>query len=97
MTCTRRLVLALVLSALAAFRPAAADEPVDLLLVLSADVSRSVDAEEFKLQREGYAAAFADRRVIQAMTSGPRGRIAVSFIEWAGAGEERLVVDWTVI
>jgi hypothetical protein len=78
-----------------AAEPAA--EPVDLLLVLSADVSRSINAEKFKLQREGYAAAFSDKRVIQALTSGPRGATAVVFVEWAGLGEQSVVVDWTLI
>jgi Protein of unknown function (DUF1194) len=74
-----------------------AKELVDLLLVLAADVSRSVDADKFKLQREGYAAAFSDSRVINAITSGLRGRIAVCFVEWSGAGSQRLVIDWTLI
>jgi hypothetical protein len=74
-----------------------AKEPVDLLLVLAADVSRSVDADKFELQREGYSAAFGDPRVINAITSGLHGRIAVCFIEWSGAGSQRLVIDWTRI
>jgi hypothetical protein len=74
-----------------------AKEPVDLLLVLAADVSRSVDADKFKLQREGYAAAFGDLRVINAITAGLRGRIAVCYVEWSGAGSQRLVIDWTAI
>ena len=48
-------------------------------------------------RREGYAAAFADRRVVNAAISGPHGRIAVSFIEWSGSDEQHIVVDWTVI
>jgi hypothetical protein len=77
---------------------ARADEgKVDLLLVLAADVSRSVDDKEFKLQREGFAVAIADPRVLRAMTSGPTGRIAVIFVEWAGEFEQRVVVDWAVI
>jgi hypothetical protein len=75
----------------------AANEQADLLLVLSADVSRSVNAEKFKLQREGYAAAFSDARVVQAMTSGPLGRTGVIFVEWAGHGEEKVVIDWSLI
>jgi len=74
-----------------------AKEPVDLLLVLAADVSRSVDADKFKLQREGYAAAFSDSHVINAITSGLRGGIAVCFVEWSGAGSQRLVIDWALI
>src|SRR5207302_105307 len=76
---------------------AQAKEPVDLLLALAADVSRSIDADKFKLQREGYAAAFGDSRVINAITSGLNGRIAVCFVEWSGAGSQRLVIDWTAI
>ena len=58
---------------------ARADEgQVDLLLVLAADVSRSVDDVKFKLQRDGYAAAIVDPRVVRAMTGGPTGRIAAS-------------------
>ena len=75
---------------------ARADEgQVDLLLVLAADVSRSVDDKEFKLQREGFAAAIVDPRVVRAMTVGPTGRIAVVFVEWASEFEQRVVVDWT--
>jgi hypothetical protein len=79
--------------------PAAhADEGhVDVLLVLAADVSRSVDDREFKLQREGFANAMVDPRVVRAMTVGPRGRIAVAFVEWASELEQRVVVDWTVV
>jgi hypothetical protein len=92
------MVLALVLLAGAACRSALAEEgEVDLLLVLAADVSRSVDERKFKLQREGYAAALADPRVVRAMMAGPRGRIAVCFIEWASNTEQAVVVDWTAV
>lgn len=79
--------------------PAArADEgQVDLLLVLAADVSRSVDERKFKLQRDGYAAAMVDPRVVRAMTAGGNRRIAVVFVEWASEFEQKIVVDWTVI
>jgi hypothetical protein len=75
----------------------AAEEEVDLLLVLSSDVSRSVDAEKFKLQRDGYASAIINPRVIQAIRSGSLGKIGVSFVEWSGVGAQRIVIDWTVI
>ena len=90
-------VVALALTAVIAPRPAAADEQVDLLLVLAADVSRSVDEKKFKLQRDGYAAAIADPRVVRAMTAGPAGRIALSFMEWASSGEQIVIVDWTSV
>jgi len=94
----RALRLLLVSLALAAAGPAArAAEPVDLLLVLAADVSRSVNEAKFQLQREGYAAAIADPRVLDAITAGRNHRIAVAFVEWSGIGSQRLLIDWTLI
>jgi hypothetical protein len=72
-------------------------EPVDLLLVLAADVSRSIDQSEFQLQREGYAAAISHPRVLSAITSGPNQRIAVCFVEWSGFPAQQVVLDWTLI
>ena len=77
--------------------PAAAAEAVDLLLVLAADVSRSVDARKFQLQREGYAAALANPRVLDAIQSGRNKRIGVAFVEWSGATAQRVVIDWMII
>ena len=75
----------------------AAAETVDLLLVLAADVSRSIDQEKFQLQRDGYAAAITNPRVLDAIRSGPNHRIAVCFVEWSGIGAQKLLIDWTVI
>ena len=89
---------AIVLLAVSFAAPVArAAEPVDLLLVLAADVSRSVDQEKFKLQRDGYAAAISDPRVLDAIRSGAHGRIGVLFLEWSGLGNQKVVIDWTVI
>lgn len=74
-----------------------AAERVDLLLVLATDVSRSVDEDKFRLQRQGYAAAITDHRVIDAIRSGPQRRIAVEFVEWADTLSQQVVVGWTVI
>jgi len=76
---------------------ARAAEQVDLLLVLAADVSRSVDQAKFKLQREGYAAAVTNQRVLDAVSSGRHRRIAVCFVEWSGVGAQKLLIDWTLI
>ena len=73
------------------------DDKVDLLLVLAADVSRSVDERKFRLQREGYAGAIVDPRVVRAMTGGATGRIALCFMEWASDGEQIIVIDWTLV
>jgi Protein of unknown function (DUF1194) len=85
--------------ALAAFgaSPTRAAQPVDLLLVLAADVSRSIDSQKFQLQREGYAAALANPRVLEAIRSGRQGRIGVLFLEWSGFGNQKIVIDWTMI
>jgi hypothetical protein len=77
--------------------PARALEPVDLLLVLASDVSRSVDHPKFLLQRDGYAAAVANTQVIEAIKSGPNGKIALCFVEWSGFGAQKLVIDWMAI
>jgi hypothetical protein len=93
-----RVVVALLSLVLMLAPPALrAAEPVDLLLVLAADVSRSVTEPKFKLQREGAAAAITHPEVVQAITSGPNRRIAVCFVEWATAGQQNVVIDWTVI
>lgn len=70
---------------------------VDLELVLAVDVSGSIDAEEMKLQRDGYVAALTHPDVIQAITRGLIGRIAIAYVEWAGHETRRLVVDWAEI
>src|SRR5260370_20024758 len=85
------------LIAIAGWTPTCAGERVDLLLVLAADISRSVDEAKFQLQRSGYAAAFSDSRVIEAIRGGPNGRIAVAFVEWAGILQQKTAIDWTVI
>lgn len=77
--------------------PAWATEPVDLLLVLASDVSRSIDSGKFQLQREGYAAAIANARVLDAIRSGRHGRIGLLFLEWSGVGNQKVVIDWMLI
>jgi len=77
--------------------PSPRAETVDLQLILAADVSRSVDEDEFRLQREGYASAMTNPRVIKAIQSGPYRSIAVTFIEWSGAEAQKIVADWMVI
>jgi hypothetical protein len=96
---TRLIRTVLALSALLAVlgTAARAAEQVDLLLVLASDVSRSVDTRKFELQRQGYAAALSNPRVIDAIKSGPHGRIAICFVEWSGATSQKLVIDWTIV
>jgi hypothetical protein len=71
--------------------------PVDLELVIAVDVSGSIDPDEARLQRDGYVAAFSDPEVIGAIKSGMLGKIAISYIEWAGIHYAKTVVGWTLI
>lgn len=77
--------------------PVAAAEDVDLALVIAVDISTSMDADEQELQRDGYVAAFRHSDVIRAIIGGARGRIAVTYVEWAGPSIHYLTVPWTVI
>jgi hypothetical protein len=70
---------------------------VDVQLVLAVDVSLSMDNDEQRLQREAYVAAFGDRLVLDAIRGGPTGRIAVTYVEWSGEDEQKIVVPWMLI
>ncbi|HEX2884944.1 DUF1194 domain-containing protein [Vineibacter terrae] len=95
---TSRIVWVLLAFTIHLVAPAArAKEPVDLLLVLAADVSRSVDQAKFQLQREGYAAAISHPEVLKAVTSGPHRRIALCFVEWSGAASQAVLINWMLI
>jgi hypothetical protein len=76
---------------------ARAQTEVDLELVLAVDVSGSMDIDELEVQREGYVAAFRHPEVISAIRSGPLGRIAVAYVEWAGPQSQATVIPWTLI
>lgn len=71
--------------------------PVDLELVLAVDISGSMDYEEQLIQRDGYVAGFRDESVISALLGGYRGRVAVTYMEWANEFTQHQVVPWTVI
>ena len=83
---------------LAALAPAAiATSPVDLALVLAIDVSLSVDAGEYALQKEGIARAVADPAVVQAITAGRHGAIELAVLEWSGRDQQVVAVPWSRI
>jgi hypothetical protein len=84
-------------SLLARAEPADSSATVDLELVLAADVSGSMTKNELRIQREGYVNALRSPQVINAILSGPRGRIAIAYFEWASPDYQRLIVPWTVI
>ena len=70
---------------------------VDLVLVLAVDVSASISAREQRLQRLGYVSAFRSPGVIEAIRSGPIGRIAVAYVEWSGPTYQTVTLPWTLV
>ena len=70
---------------------------VDAELVLAVDVSYSMDQDEQKLQRAGYAAALTSPEFLAALKSGPYGKIAVVYMEWASSRDTKVLMDWATI
>jgi hypothetical protein len=91
------LVAAAAFLAVAAGSARAADPAVDLNLVLAVDVSGSVNQTRFELQRQGYAAAFRNPRVLQSIAAGAHRAIAVSMVQWTGPTLHVVVVDWMLV
>jgi hypothetical protein len=76
---------------------ARAETEVDLALVLAVDASGSVDMHRFELQKRGYAAAFRNPRVLNAIRSGLNQSISVTMFQWTGPRLQVHVVPWTLI
>lgn len=95
---SRRAAAALALT-LAAPGLARASRPamVDVLLALAADGSGSIDADELRLQREGYAAALASPEVLSVIARGSHGAIAVIYTEWGGPHSQHVIAGWEAI
>lgn len=70
---------------------------VDVELVLAVDISYSMDPEELALQREGYVKALTSSEFLNALRQGIHGKVAITYFEWAGASEQRVVVPWRVV
>ena len=68
-----------------------------LALVLALDVSSSVDAGEYELQRQGVAAALDAEEVRHAILRGGPGHVALAVYEWSGFHQHKLQLDWTVL
>ncbi|WEK49957.1 MAG: DUF1194 domain-containing protein [Candidatus Kaistia colombiensis] len=91
------MLIATVMMAVAPLPARAQEVPVDLELILAVDVSRSMDADEQALQRQGYIAALHHPDVIAAIQSGPTGRIAIAYFEWSGFESQAIVVPWSLV
>lgn len=73
------------------------DIGVGVELVLAVDVSRSIDPAEQIIQREGYAEALRSAQVQDAILNGGWGQVAITYVEWAGASTQSIMVPWTLI
>ncbi len=70
---------------------------VDLELVMAVDTSGSMDRSKLVLQRQGYINAFRHQEFARAVKSGPLGKIAIVYMEWAGPHYQKVLVPWTII
>lgn len=71
--------------------------PVDVELVIAVDVSYSMDPDEQALQREGYILALTSKEFLQALRQGANGKIAITYFEWAGQSDQKIIMPWRVI
>src|SRR5690606_10437572 len=84
--------------AMASVTPLAARaDVVDVELILAVDVSLSMSPGELAIQRDGYAAALTSEQVINAIRDGVHGKIAITYVEWAGVTVQHIVVPWTIV
>jgi hypothetical protein len=70
---------------------------VDVELVIAVDVSYSMDLDELAVQREGYAQAIVSKDFLQAMKTGPRSKVAVTYFEWSASSDQKIIIPWRVI
>jgi hypothetical protein len=90
-----RFLFAASIAAITSVAIATAQEYVDTALVVAVDVSNSVDADNYKLQMEGIAAALEDPSVVDTIVGGPSGGILLSVVTWSS--EPTIVQPWTKI
>src|SRR5712692_5117943 len=70
---------------------------VDIELVIAVDVSYSMDMDELAVQREGYAQAIVSKEFLQALKTGPKSKVAVTYFEWSASSDQRIIIPWRVI
>jgi len=71
--------------------------PVDVELIIAVDVSYSMDPDEQALQRQGYVRALRSKEFLGALREGVNGKIALTYVEWAGPSDQRILVPWRLI
>ena len=70
---------------------------VDVELVIAVDISQSMDMQELAVQREGYAQAIVSKEFLQALRTGPKGKISLTYFEWSGSKDQEVIIPWRVI
>ena len=70
---------------------------VDVELIIAVDVSYSMDMDELAIQREGYAQAIMSKEFLQALKSGPNGKVAITYFEWAASSDQKIIIPWRLI
>jgi hypothetical protein len=78
-------------------QPVDESKRVDVELILAVDVSYSMDMDELAVQREGYAQAVISSEFLQALKTGPTGKIAVTYFEWAASHDQKVIIPWRII
>jgi Protein of unknown function (DUF1194) len=80
-------------------RAAEKDAPnaVDVELIIAVDVSYSMDLDELAIQREGYAQAIMSNEFLQALKSGPNGKVSLTYFEWAASSDQKIIIPWRLI
>jgi hypothetical protein len=70
---------------------------VDVELVIAVDVSYSMDPDEQALQREGYILALTSKEFLQALRQGANGKVAITYFEWAGPSDQKVIMPWRLV
>src|SRR5258707_7050109 len=56
-----------------------------------------MDMDALSIQREGYAQAIISKEFLQTLKTGPTGKIAITYFEWAASSDQKIIIPWRVI
>ena len=63
----------------------------EVALLLSIDISGSIDAGEYAIQTQGLALAMNDAAIVDALVA---GQMTLAVVHWSGVGRQALVIPW---
>lgn len=64
----------------------------EVALLLSIDISGSIDAGEYAIQTQGLALALQEAGIVDTLVA---GEMALAVVHWSGVGRQALVLPWT--